>query len=200
MLHWIASIPPAFRDRQNEIWRQLLSPLSPSASIVSAADNGGNTPLHAAVAGMNPRYAGWLMLNYDVRLDVKNKNGSTPLHLAVESGLRGMVIGLLKDEKVSSKLLYAHDANGRTALHIAVDKDLFKIVEDLCQVQEATQDSYIHYRSLNFRFRNFLLFIKGSETPQKPGLISWRKMKHESFPTFFLTHWITVRANWRYND
>ena len=30
--------------------------------------------------------------------------------------------------------------------------------------------------------------LKGPETPNRRGLISCRKMKHESFPTFFLNH------------
>jgi ankyrin repeat protein len=117
--------------------------------VVSAADSDGNTPLHAAVIATNPRFAAWLVLNYDVRVNVKNKDGLTPLHLAVASGLRAMVIGLIKDEKVSSKLLYAHDNSGRTALHIAVEKDLFHIAQDLCQHEQNSQDSYIHYRYLS---------------------------------------------------
>ena len=42
--------------------------------------------------------------------------------------------------------------------------------------------------------------LKGPETPHRPELISCGKVKHESFPMFFLNHWITSYANLKNND
>lgn len=48
-----------------------------------------NTPLHWAIANANTTCAEWVILNsekYDINLNLADKNGNTPLHLAVLKG------------------------------------------------------------------------------------------------------------------
>ncbi|XP_023314785.1 ankyrin-3-like [Trichogramma pretiosum] len=131
--------------------------------FVNAQDNEGNTPLHLALDYNRTRLAEWLMRNganrnstnakgetplhvackhYPARhlvsafsrVNARDKEGNTPLHLALDNGLIDTIESLLRngaDPNLSN-------AEGRTPLHVACDRvvkddsliDLFFKVND----------------------------------------------------------------------
>ncbi|CAG0912998.1 unnamed protein product [Notodromas monacha] len=150
-LHWFADIPENISPEHGQILRKFLANVSSSSNVnVNEPDIDGNTALHAAILNKKNNYVVLLLALFGANPIAANKNGSTPLHLAVNSGDVALVnkfLNTVSDAASPVRVLYASDAQSKTALHMAVEKDLFAMVPALCQpLNEKQKETYIHHR------------------------------------------------------
>ncbi|EPS67907.1 ankyrin-like protein, partial [Genlisea aurea] len=102
--------------------------LSASPSSASAVNDDGDTFVHAAISGFGStdfrrldrqielieELVGWI--SFGELINVRNKDGRTPLHLAVVNNIRGDIIDLIMT--VPSVSLEIRDSDGKTPLDL----------------------------------------------------------------------------------
>lgn len=96
------------------------------ACILNAQDKNGDTPLHRAVHAGNVAICSCLIRNRQVRLDVANKDGMTPLDLAWSLNPTGFEYGLNPRSVIEKTLAYAGAQHGSVRPQLLNEKYLSK--------------------------------------------------------------------------
>jgi len=110
----------SFDSKNSEVGVSEIAEILVSAGAdVNASDNNGVTALHRAVRNGNMDLVKFL-LNHNAHLDVRDKHGQTPLHLACLSTKNRTEVLKLLLEKYDRTEIDRRNVNGKTALHLAI--------------------------------------------------------------------------------
>lgn len=146
----------------------------------------GQTALHKAVMldkDATPSDFVLRLLNYGADPNIQDRDGKTPLHVAVKNDDYGSVFYLLRHEAN----LNTQDAQGWTPLHIAVIQNYYELAKYLLEKgadstikdnQGGLPSSYIDADNLEMR----RLFFPQQELEDKHEVITYRESKLEGKP------------------
>ncbi|RLM54593.1 hypothetical protein C2845_PM10G01160 [Panicum miliaceum] len=110
----------AEEERQDVV--QYVCEMPQYSSILNAQDKNGDTPLHRAVRAGNVAIFRYLIRNRQVRLDVANKDGMTPLDLACSLNPPGFQYGLNPRSIIEKTLAYAGAPHGSVRPQLLYEK------------------------------------------------------------------------------
>jgi len=97
---------------------------------VNSRDPDASTALHYAMSTNHPRVFKLLLDCSDTNFNVENKDGNTPLQLAVSCNNAANVKMFLQDKRCTSKIINNKNKSGETALSEAINCGNLEIVQE----------------------------------------------------------------------